>query len=589
MQALEVGGNAFDAATAGALTMQVVEPHLNGPAGDLSLMFYDAGERTAQVLCGQGPMPAGATPAAFRERGLDIVPGTGLTAAVVPGAFDAWMTLLRDHGTLSLEDVLAPAIGYAANGFPVLPRMASTIQAAQSIFKKYWPASAALYLPGGTAPEAGSLFSNKVLAETWRRLISEATAKARGSREAQIEAARRAWSTGFIAEAIDGYCRRERAMDISGQENSAFLRGDDLAAWSASYEDPVSVDYGAYRIMKCGPWSQGPVLLQALSILKAVGIDQLTPESADFVHTVVEAMKLAYADRELYYGDPDHVDVPLADLLSPAYNERRSAEIGAVASLAWRPGDIGQPLPAFDYAAATQRRRAPGVLAAYGGGEPTFAPENAADPERGARTPPYLAAAVGDTSHIAVADRWGNMVTATPSGGWLQSSPCIPELGFALGTRAQMGWLEPEDMPSALAPGHRPRTTLSPTLVTRDDDSGYLACGTPGGDQQDQWQLAFLLRCLNNKMGMQEAIECPAFHSEHFPSSFYPRQASPGALTVEGRFAPETIRELEERGHRVKVGEDWSEGRISAVAIGTGGTLRAAASPRGMHGYAVGR
>ena len=580
MRTLEAGGNAFDAATAGALTMQVVGPHLNGPAGDVSILIYSADERRVRSICGQGPTPAAATIETFEAHGLDLVPGTGLMAAVVPGAFDAWMLLLRDYGTCSLEDVIAPAIEYAQGGFPVLSRMRATLDSARPIFERYWPTSADIYLPGGKVPVEGALFANPRLAATWRRLVAETSGQTSKGRESRIDAARKVWSRGFIAQAIDSFCRHTRAMDISGQENGALLCGEDLAKWSAFYEEPTTYDYKGHRVAKCGPWSQGPVLLQSLAILSGTDVACVSPEGADFVHLLVEAMKLAYADRDTYYGDPDHADVPLDQLLSPSYNELRRDLIEPIASHDWRPGATGMAVPEVDFAGATARKREGGALAAYGGGEPTFA-----SIERGN----YLAATVGDTAHIDVVDRFGNMVSATPSGGWLQSSPCVSELGFPLGTRAQMMWLTSKTSPSAMGPGRRPRTTLSPTIVLRDDGEAYLACGTPGGDQQDQWQLAFLLRCLDYNMGMQEAIEAPAFHSEHWPSSFYPRQVSPGALTVEGRFAPETIRDLEARGHKVTVGGDWSEGRLSAVARGVDKTVRAAASPRGMDGYAVGR
>ena len=580
MRTLEAGGNAFDAACAGAFTMQVVEPHLNGPAGDVAIMLHDAKARQTRVLCGQGPVPAAASREAFATLGLDLVPGTGLLAAVVPGAFDAWMLLLRDYGTMAPDAILAPAIGYAETGYPVLPRMALTIEAAQPMFERHWPTSAAVYLGDDGPPQAGKLFRNPHLAATYRRLADQAAASGAGRREPAIEAARQAWTTGFVAEAIDQFCRREEAMDVSGQRHRALLRGDDLAAWSASYERPVTFDYAGHRIAKCGPWSQGPVLLQTLALLAGTDVDRLDPNGADFVHLSVEAMKLAYADREHYYGDPDGVDVPLETLLSPAYNDARRGEIGDRASLAWRPGDLGKRLDGFDYAAAAARKRDAGLLAAYGGGEPTVA---AAPDET------YLAVAVGDTSHIDVVDRDGNMVSATPSGGWLQSSPTIPELGFPLGTRAQMTWLDPADMPSSLVPGLRPRTTLTPTIVERDDGAGYIACGTPGGDQQDQWQLSFLLRHIHHGMGLQEAIEAPSFHAEHWPNSFYPRQASPGKVVIEGRYDGDVVRSLEARGHAVTVGGDWSEGRLSAVARGSDGTVRAAANPRGMNGYAVGR
>ncbi|MDH3235932.1 MAG: gamma-glutamyltransferase, partial [Alphaproteobacteria bacterium] len=556
-----------------------VEPHLNGPAGDAAILLHDAAAKRVRVVCGQGPTPAAATPDRFADLGLDLVPGTGLLAAVVPGAFDAWMLLLRDYGTLSLEAVLAPAIGYAENGYPVLPRMTSTIEAARTMFERYWPSSAAIYLPDGEPPRAGALFRNRTLAQTWRRLVTVAT-DASGTREDKIDAARRAWSHGFVVEAIDAFCRRQQVMDVTGQRHGALLRGDDMAAWSATYEEPAVYDYGGHRFAKCGVWSQGPVLLQTLALLAGSDIDRVPPSSAAFVHLLVEAMKLAYADRELHYGDPDHVEVPLGSLLSEEYNESRRRAIGEHASMEWRPGTLGQRLPAFDYAAATARKRDEGLLAAYGGGEPTVAA-----PAEDA----YLAVAVGDTSHIDVVDRDGNMVSATPSGGWLQSSPTIPDLGFPLGTRAQTMWLDPPDMPSALAPGRRPRTTLSPTIVSRDDGDGLIACGTPGGDQQDQWQLAFLLRHVHHDMGLQQAIEAPGFHSEHWPNSFYPRQASSGKVVLEGRFAPAEVRELQRRGHDIVVADDWSEGRISAVAWDRAGTVRAAANPRGMQGYAVGR
>ena len=576
MRILEIGGNAFDAACAGAFVLQVAEPHLNGPAGDVSIILFDAGARRSEVLCGQGPVPAAATSAAFKELGLDLVPGTGLLAAVVPGAFDAWLLLLRDRGSLPLDTVMETAIGYAENGVPVLARMSETVAAARSIFERYWPTSRALYLQNAGPPQPGSLFANTRLAATWKRLVDEA-ADARGSREARIDAARRAWSHGFVAEAIDRFCREQSLMDVSGRAHGAFLRGQDMAGWSARFETPVVYDYAGHRIAKCGPWSQGPVMLQALALLSGYDMAAVPPDHPEFVHRVVEAMKLAFADREAHYGDPDFTDVPLAKLLSPDYNSTRRALIGEQASPDWRPGTIGGGGGEFDYAAACARHRDAGLLAAYGGGEPTM-------PDfEGER---YLKAAVGDTSHIDVVDRQGNMISATPSGGWLQSSPAIAELGFPLGTRAQMTWLEPGS-PSSLRPGARPRTTLTPTLVLRDDESAYIACGTPGGDQQDQWQLIFLLRHFHHGLGLQAAIDAPAFHSEHAPSSFFPRQACPAKLVLEGRYGADARAALKRRGHDVHVGGDWSEGRLSAVCNHGAGRFGAAANPRGMQGYAV--
>ncbi len=576
MRILELGGNAFDAACAGAFVLQVVEPHLNGPAGDVAIIVYDAKSRKTRVLCGQGPVPEQASRDEFEKLGLDLVPGTGLLAAVVPGAFDAWMLLLRDHGTLPVATIFETAIGYAENGIPVLPRLTETIAAAQTIFERHWPTSKGLYLPNGGPPPAGSLFANKKLAATWQRLVDEAGAVG-GSRETKIDAVRKAWSQGFVASAVDEFCREQSQMDVSGKPHKAFLRGKDMAGWSAHFEDPISYDYGGHRVMKCGPWSQGPVMLQSLALLSGFDIAAIPSGHPEFVHRVVEAMKLAFADREAYYGDPDFNDVPIREMLSDEYNAARRSLIGEQASNEWRPGAIGSTNLEFDYDAARKRQRDAGLLAAYGGGEPTvldFSDEQ------------YLEKAVGDTSHIDVIDKDGNMITATPSGGWLQSSPAIPELGFPLGTRAQMTWLD-AGSPSSLQPGARPRTTLTPTLVLRDDESGYLACGTPGGDQQDQWQLIFLLRLFDHGMGLQQAIDAPSFHSEHWPNSFYPRQACPGKLVLEGRYGAEAQNYLKEKGHDLHLGGDWSEGRLSAVCNHGAGKFGAAANPRGMQGYAV--
>jgi len=578
MATLEKGGNAFDAAAAAGFALQVVEPHLNGPGGDLPLLVHDARQDRIEVICGQGTAPAAATIAAYRDLGLDLVPGTGLLAAVVPGAFDAWMLLLRDHGTLSLREVLGPAIGFARDGYPLVPMISATIERSSELFRDEWPSSAAVYLPGGAAPAAGSLFRNPALAETYTRLIREAEA-AGGDRETQIEAVRRAWYQGFVAEAIDRFCRTQAVMDSSGRRHRGLLTGDDLARWQASVEAPLTYDYHGYTLCKAGPWSQAPVALQQLALLKGFDLEAKTPLDPDFVHLLVECVKLAFADREIFYGDPDFVEVPMPTLLSDAYNIRRRRLVSDHASYELRPGVIegfggevglGPCTSADDIAHA----------GAHGIGEPTV--PRATGPGMGE---PVLSGR-GDTCHVDVIDRHGNMVSATPSGGWLQSSPVIPELGFGLGTRGQMFWLE-EGRPSSLAPGKRPRTTLSPSLALRDGRP-YLAFGTPGGDQQDQWSLHVFLRHVHFGMNLQEAIDAPAFHTEHAPSSFYPRAARPGHLALEGRFPRGTVEELRRRGHDIELREDWSLGRVTAAAR-DGDILKAGANPRLMQSYAIGR
>ncbi|MBV8851464.1 MAG: gamma-glutamyltransferase family protein [Methylobacteriaceae bacterium] len=573
MATLERGGNAFDAGVATAFTLQVVEPHLNGPGGDAPILVHDRRIGETQVICGQGPAPAGLTIDYCRSLGLDLIPGTGLLAACIPGTVDALMVLLRDYGTLRLRDVLTPAIAYARNGYPVVERISATIATVEAMFREHWPTSAAVYMPGGTIPEPGSIFANPTLADTFYRLLSEGEA-AGSDRVAQIEAARRAWSQGFVAEAIDRFCRTQEVMDVTGRPHRGVLTGADMAAWQASIEAPIHYDYGRCRVQKCGPWAQGLVTLQQLAILAGFGLDGQSPTSPDFIHLIVEASKLAFADREAFYGDPKFVEVPVETLLAAEYNKARRALISDRASLELRPGNI----PGFG--GAVQARAATGTrtaVSASGAGEPTVGRIERQLPEP---------AVAGDTVHFDIIDRDGNMISATPSGGWLQSSPVIPELGFCLGTRAQMFWLD-HDHPAALVPGKRPRSTLSPTIALRDGEP-YLAWGSPGGDQQDQWIPQMFLRHVHCGMNLQEAIDAPAWHSEHFPSSFWPRQSRPGVLVLESRVPGKTIAELKRRGHVVEIGEDWSEGRLTA-ARQDGPNRRAAANPRGMQGYAAGR
>ncbi len=577
MAVLERGGNAFDAAVAAGFTLQVVEPHLNGPGGEVPILLWSERLGRVEVICGQGVAPAAASIDAYRDRGLDMVPGTGLLASVVPGAFGAWLTLLRDHGTMELADVLAYAIGYAEGGYPLVANICNAIATVRELFEREWPSSAALYLANGV-PTPGSLFRNTTLAATWRRLLDEAKTRG-GDREARIEAARDIFYEGFIAEAIDRYCRETAVMDTSGRRHRGLLTGDDMARWHAGIERPVTFDYHGCTVCKTGPWGQGPVALQQLALLAGFDLSGLSPLEPDFVHTVVECAKLAFADREHYYGDPDFVEVPLERLLSPAYAEQRRRLVDPTrASHELRPGDIpGHGAPPPPPAAAAAPGQAHPI--AHGAGEPTVARHDTLPigPDGATR---------GDTCHVDVIDRWGNMVSATPSGGWLTSSPVIPALGFALNTRAQMFWLS-EGHPAALAPGKRPRTTLTPSLALRDGRP-WLAWGTPGGDQQDQWSLNVFLRHLHGGLNLQEAIDAPEFHTAHFPGSFYPRTADPGSLMLEARFPKATVAELERRGHRVTLEGDWSLGRVSAAAR-EGEQLKAAANPRHMQGYALGR
>lgn len=561
---LELGGNAFDAAVATGLALQVVEPHLNGPGGDLPAILHFGDTGTTQVLCAQGTAPKAAHPGAFGT--LDRIPGSGLLAAVVPGAFDGWMRMLQDHGTLPLATVMEPAITYAQDGHPLLPRVTATIGGLKTFFERHWPSSAALWLPGGTVPKAHDLFRNADLAKTYTRLA----ASEGPSRNAQIEAARQAWREGFVAGSIFEFLKDASVVDVSGQAHKALLAPQDMADWQASYEPTLTYDYEGWRIHKTQAWSQGPVLLQCLAILKHADLGAMDPFGDAFVHVVTEALKLALADREAYFGDPDVFDVPIAHLLSDAYTAARFAMIGETASLDQRPGRV----PGLEHLADAYIERANRLSAGpldASAGEPTMA---------------HLSEKRGDTVHLDVIDRWGNMVAATPSGGWLQSSPAIPGLGFALGTRAQMFWLE-QGLPSSLQPGARPRTTLSPSFAEKNGHK--IAFGTPGGDSQDQWQLIWFLRFVHYGLGLQEGLDAPLFHTNHMQASFYPRLADPGALMIEPSFDQSVIDALVARGHKVTVAAPWSIGRLTAAMRQPDGTLVAGATPRLMQAYAMGR
>lgn len=568
MSLLERGGNAFDAAVGAGFTLQVVEPHLNGPGGEVPVIFQAAGD-APRVLCGQGVSPAAATIEAYE--GMDRVPGSGVLAATVPGSFDAWMLLLRDHGTMTVREVLDHAIGLAERGYPVLDRIAAAVKALTPVFSQHWTGSAAVYLPHRVAPAPGSRLRNPALAAAYRRIVAEAESVG-GDREAQIEAARRAWSQGFVAEAVGEFLSRP-VPSATGEPQQALLTSQDMAEWSASYEDPVSVSHGVHTVHKTGPWGQGPTMLQQLCLAETLGTGHDVREgvSADFVHRVTEAAKLAFADREAWYGDPDFVDVPLKELISADYAAGRAGLVDDTrACLEQRPGRIGTRLPFEPPLYVPGRTPADRTT-----GEPTVR-DDATELR-------------GDTCHVDVVDAHGNMVSATPSGGWLSSSPIIPALGFPLGTRGQMFWLDPAS-PNSLAPRKRPRTTLSPTLVTREDGQAVLAIGTPGGDQQDQWTFTALLRILNGVENLQEALDTPMFHTTAFPSSFHPRETVPGGLVVEPRLGEAVIGELRRRGHRVEVVGDWTLGRLAAVARDPdSGELRAAADARGSQGYAAGR
>jgi gamma-glutamyltranspeptidase/glutathione hydrolase len=555
---LASGGNAADAACAMGFALWVLEPTQNGPGGEVPILVRDARSERVFAISGQGPAPAAATIERVHGEGFELLPPDGLVSACVPGALDAWCRLLEEFGTRRLAHVMAPARALAERGFPMYPFLRDLLELTAKRFERSWPTTAAIYLP---LRAVGERQTNPPLAR-WLASLGDAERAAGGPREAGIRAARDSFYRGAGARAIDRFARIP-VRDTSGAKHAGLLTAADLAGYAGAVEEPLSADYRGARVYKCGPWSQAPVFLQQLLLLDGFDLTALDPAGADALHLWIETAKLAFADRDACYGDPRFADVPIARLLSRDYAASRRALVDrAKASLELRPG-IGR-LPA---------------------GWPLIAEDGVALPTE----PGALAASRGrtDTTQCVAVDAAGNAVSATPSGGWIMTSPVIPELGFPIGTRLQMASLDP-DHPNALAPGKRPRTTLSPSLAQLADGR-WLAFGTPGGDQQDQWTSQFFVRlAARGERDLQAAIDAPTVHSEHMPSSFWPRLARPGVVSVESRFDPLVLRELEARGHRLERKGAWEHGRVLAAAFDpSDGPQEAAASPRFAVAYAI--
>jgi gamma-glutamyltranspeptidase / glutathione hydrolase len=533
----------------------VLEYQSYGFGGEVPILIHAARDGQVAAVSGNTRAPGAATIEWFRGHGLTLIPGDGFLPAGVCAVPDALITVLDRYGRLTLEQVLGPALELAANGFPMYEGMRRAIVQHEARLRE-WPASAALFLPGGRIPELGDTWKNPDLARTFERLIeAERGARPRGRHEA-LRAARDCFYRGPIAGEIVAYQRETKVRDATGTVSAGLLSEEDFASFETRIEVPARVPFRGYDVYKCGPWSQGPVFLQQLTLLDGFDLAALGHNTVDYVHTVTEAAKLAFADRERYYGDPEFVAVPMRGLLSPEYAASRRGLIDLHrASLELRPGD---PYP-FEGSAAPA--------------------ETAAVEARGWE---------GGTTGTRAVDAEGNMFSATPSGGWFRSSPVIPGLGFSLGTRCQMFWLHDPRHPGALVPRKRPRTTLSPTLVMKDGRP-CMVFGTPGGDQQDQWTLQVFLNMTVFGMDVQDAIDAPSFHSVHFPGSFYPRKARPGEMLVEGRMPEAVVNGLRERGHKVTVAPDWSLNYTTAILYDPArGLMEGGASSRGERNYALG-
>ncbi len=539
IDALKAGGNAIDAAVAATLVEGLLNPNMHTIGGECPILIAPAG--TGAVICINGNMvaPGRATPEAFRARGHEVVPAEGILAAGVPGAFGALIVAAQRYGRMNFADLSARALDLARTGFPVhaglIRQHKFGIADNREKFLAQWPGSAALYLRDGALPAEGSAMTNPAFAGMIDYLVSAEKA-AGGTREQGLQAVFDAFYKGDVAAQMVAF----------SDANDGLLTRADFDAFEVPVEAPVSIDYAGARIHKTSAWTQGPALLQTLSILKSFDLQALGHNSAEYVHLVVEAMKLAFADREQYYADTRQVSVPVDALLSDTYGALRAKLVDmAKASAEMRPGD---PVEDVALLAASQRR----PLTNWGAG----------------------------TVHVDTMDAEGNACAFTPSGAWIKSAEVMPALGFPLGNRLSNFHMGPSNHPNVVAPGKRPRTTISPTLVTVDGRP-TIACGSMGGDQQDQWQLQFLLNRLVFGMPVQAAIEAPKFSSEHFPGFFAPHDFFPSRLRIEERFGEPVFESLAARGHELSVGPDWTEGFLLAAERHADGMLEAGCDPRG--------
>lgn len=542
------GGNAIDAAVAAALVEGVVNPHMHTIGGEAPMLIRLGPSQRVVSINGNTMAPARATIAHYRALGLTLVPGEGLLGAGVPAALGAFVCALENFGTKSLAEVAGPALALCEEGFPMHPGLCGddesvdvpglglgSIRANAEVYRTRWPSTARLYMPGGGLPRSGDIIKNPALANFFRRLLDAEAGARNGGREAGLRAAAARFYRGDIAREIVAH----------SEAHGGLLALEDLATFTTRIEEPASRTYRGATVFKCGPWSQGPVFLQQLALLEGFDLGAMGHNSAAYLHTLVEVAKLAFADREAYYADPEFVDVPLNQLFSEPYAALRRALIDPErASIELRPGD-------------------PRAMRAQLGAA--------------IRARPWGAG----TTHVDAADRKGNLIAITPSGAWLRSSPVAGALGFPLGTRLQTFYLD-ERHPNALAPRKRPRTTLTPSMAVMRDGR-WVAFGTQGGDQQDQWTLQFFLNLADFGMNLQEAIEAPRYSCMHAPSSFHPHDAAPGLVRVESRIDERVRAELAARGHKVETRPPWCDGNVLAVALdGARGCLAAGADPRGQ-------
>jgi gamma-glutamyltranspeptidase/glutathione hydrolase len=534
---LTQGGNAVDAGVAAVLAAGVTEQARFGLGGEMPLLLKMQGKAPI-AISGVGTAPALATVDAYRNRSAEPwerpermppIPVQGIKSAILPGAMSGLLLALEQHGTKSFAEVAAPAIEYA-DGFPLGEEFAAFIRNGQRVLE-LWPVSRQFFLPAGGPPPRGEVFREPTLAATLRQMVA-AEKKARGKRAQKIHAVHDLFYKGDIAKRIAAF----------SEANGGFIRYADLRDFHGETDTPRTITYRGFEVYKPGFWTQGPVMLEALAILEGFDLRSMGHNSPEYLHTVIEAVKLAFADRDRHYGDPKFSKIPEEILLSREYAERRRKLIDKDhASMDHRPGT-------FDTVSKISNLS----------GTPS-------------------GTVVQDTTCVNVVDRQGNFFSATPSGAWLPSV-IAGDTGIPFSTRLQSFVLQ-DGHPNQLGPGKRPRVTLSPTLVMKGGEP-VMAMSTPGGDNQDQAMLQVLLNIIDFGMTPQEAVEAPRFQTEHFYSSFAGHEFNAGKLMVEGRVPRATTDRLAALGHKVTVTPDWSNSSAPTVIFRRDGVLHGGADPR---------
>jgi len=566
MKIIEKGGNAVDAAAAMCFCLNLVQPHQNGIGGEVPIILRSARDGKTVAISGQGTSPLALTIDWCRDNGIDLIPGDGYIPATVPAVVGTWALALKEYGTMSFGEILEPTIEVAGNGYEMFAALQFFLRNNSGRIAEHYPHTADIYLPDGNVPKVGDIITNPDFAAMLKIMVKAEDAEKHKGREAGIDAACDAFYRGEIAERIVSFITQNPVIDASGKTHTGLLSVDDFAKWKPKIEEPVTYNYKGYDVWKCSSWTQGPVFLQQLGILEGFDIEQTGHQSVEYLHNWIECAKLAFADREAYYGDPEIDIIPIDVLLARGYAGSRRKMIGPEASMEIRPGGAVEEVPDYNLEdVLADNRESLGFNSGfdhYGstGGKPS------------------------DTMQLAAADKHGNLLSATPSGGWIKSSPVISGLGFCLGTRGQMFYLNPK-RPNALAPRKRPRTTLTPTVVTKDEKP-FLAFGTPGGDQQDQWTLQFFLNTVDFGMDLQSALDSPHFHINHVPASFYPRKALPGKVVLDSNFPDDVAEELRGKGHRIS--KESLVIRMMAVHFDDDGKISGSCCSTSPEGYAMG-